>query len=160
MMVDFHCHILPKMDDGSDSINTSLAMLRAEHTSCGSDPAFLLRRGIDRSVLTATQKGFFRLTNRYFRPTAYRRYSRALLRGRGCHVQCIGTDGLTTALHCRNKCLAETTFKLYLPILSGFPVYGIKKPLQQSWNCPSTNKSTVPLFVKPTGDGGGNFSAG
>lgn len=41
MMVDFHCHILPKMDDGSDSINTSLAMLRAEHT-----------QGVNRVVLT------------------------------------------------------------------------------------------------------------
>lgn len=29
-MIDFHCHILPKMDDGSDSINTSLAMLRED----------------------------------------------------------------------------------------------------------------------------------
>ena len=41
MMVDFHCHILPKMDDGSNSINTSLAMLRKEHT-----------QGVNRVVLT------------------------------------------------------------------------------------------------------------
>ena len=41
MTIDFHCHILPKMDDGSDSINTSLAMLRAEHT-----------QGVNRVVLT------------------------------------------------------------------------------------------------------------
>ena len=41
MMIDFHCHILPKMDDGSDSINTSLAMLREEHT-----------QGVNRVVLT------------------------------------------------------------------------------------------------------------
>jgi len=27
-MIDFHCHILPNMDDGADSIATSLAMLR------------------------------------------------------------------------------------------------------------------------------------
>ena len=40
-MIDFHCHILPKMDDGSDSINTSLAMLREEHT-----------QGVNRVVLT------------------------------------------------------------------------------------------------------------
>lgn len=41
MMIDFHCHILSKMDDGSDSINTSLAMLREEHT-----------QGVNRVVLT------------------------------------------------------------------------------------------------------------
>ena len=40
-MIDFHCHILSKMDDGSDSINTSLAMLREEHT-----------QGVNRVVLT------------------------------------------------------------------------------------------------------------
>lgn len=41
MKIDFHCHILPKMDDGSDSINTSLAMLQEEHT-----------QGVQRVVLT------------------------------------------------------------------------------------------------------------
>ena len=29
-MVDFHSHILPKIDDGSDSLETSIAMLRME----------------------------------------------------------------------------------------------------------------------------------
>ncbi len=27
-MIDFHCHILPNMDDGAESVDTSLAMLR------------------------------------------------------------------------------------------------------------------------------------
>ena len=30
MMIDFHTHILPGMDDGSNSIEESLAMLQAE----------------------------------------------------------------------------------------------------------------------------------
>lgn len=41
MIVDFHSHILPKMDDGSDSMRTSLSMLRAEW-----------KQGVQRVVLT------------------------------------------------------------------------------------------------------------
>lgn len=41
-MIDFHTHILPCMDDGSDSIRTSLSMLRAE-----------ARQGIEAVVLTS-----------------------------------------------------------------------------------------------------------
>ena len=57
MMIDFSLPHSPKMDDGSDSINTSLA--HPTNTQ-GNNwvAAFLLRRGIDRSVLTATQKAF------------------------------------------------------------------------------------------------------
>lgn len=40
-MIDFHTHILPGMDDGSDSVRTSLAMLREE-----------ARQGIEAVVLT------------------------------------------------------------------------------------------------------------
>ena len=29
-IIDFHTHILPEVDDGSDSLETSIAMLRAE----------------------------------------------------------------------------------------------------------------------------------
>ena len=38
-MVDFHCHILPQMDDGADSVETSLAMLDLS-TSQGVDIVF------------------------------------------------------------------------------------------------------------------------
>lgn len=31
MTFDFHCHLLPEMDDGADSLETSLQMLRMEH---------------------------------------------------------------------------------------------------------------------------------
>lgn len=41
-MIDFHTHILPCMDDGSDSIKTSLSMLRAE-----------AKQGIEAVVLTS-----------------------------------------------------------------------------------------------------------
>ncbi|MCI5845072.1 MAG: hypothetical protein MRZ94_04765 [Oscillospiraceae bacterium] len=41
MIVDFHSHILPRMDDGSDSMRTSLLMLRAER-----------QQGVQRVVLT------------------------------------------------------------------------------------------------------------
>lgn len=40
-MTDFHSHVLPCVDDGSDSIETSLAMLRAWH-----------EQGIDRIAVT------------------------------------------------------------------------------------------------------------
>lgn len=41
MKIDFHCHILPHMDDGSESMEMSLAMLRAEQ-----------EQGIERVILT------------------------------------------------------------------------------------------------------------
>lgn len=41
MMIDFHTHILPGVDDGSDSVGTSLAMLREER-----------RQGVEAVVLT------------------------------------------------------------------------------------------------------------
>ncbi len=40
-MIDIHCHILPQIDDGSDSIETSLAMARA-----------LLESGVDEVIAT------------------------------------------------------------------------------------------------------------
>lgn len=40
-MIDFHTHILPGIDDGSDSIQTSIAMLREEK-----------KQGIDTAILT------------------------------------------------------------------------------------------------------------
>ena len=40
-MIDFHTHILPHMDDGSSSIEESLAMLQAEG-----------KAGIERVVFT------------------------------------------------------------------------------------------------------------
>ena len=39
--IDFHCHILPQMDDGSESVEMSLEMLRRE-----------MEQGVDRVVLT------------------------------------------------------------------------------------------------------------
>ena len=44
-MVDFHTHILPKMDDGSRSSEESVAMLR-----------MLAGQGIKRVVLTITRR--------------------------------------------------------------------------------------------------------
>ena len=44
-MIDFHTHILPKMDDGSKNVEESIAMLKmqAEHPMGGCYSAFLCR---------------------------------------------------------------------------------------------------------------------
>ena len=180
MMIDFHCHILPKMDDGSDSINTSLAMLREEHTQgvnrvvltphfyCEEESieAFLQRR---KKAFSALQTAISDQPHTDDIPElclgAEVAMSSALAQ-MDLQPLCIsGTNVLLLELPYYRRfrlkpSSTETIFKLYLPILSGFPVYGIKRPLQQSWNCPSTNKLTVALFIMLAGDSGGSCSAG
>ena len=82
----------------------------------------------------------------------------AVFRSVGCRA---AIPPVTEEMRVGKSVLAGIVQKgLYLPILSGFSAYGIKKPLQQSWNCPSTNKLTVVLFVMLAGDSGGSCSAG
>ena len=109
MMVDFHCHILPKMDDGSDSINTSLAMLRAEHTQGVNrvvlTPHFYCEEESIEAFLQRRKKAFSALQTA-ISDQPHTNDIPELCLGAEVAMSSIGTDGLTTALHFRNKCLA------------------------------------------------------
>ena len=65
MNVDFHCHILPKFDDGSESCEMSLEMLRREMANGVSrvvlTPHFYRSREDQRSFLIRRQASFDRL---------------------------------------------------------------------------------------------------
>lgn len=69
-MIDFHCHILPNMDDGADSIDTSLAMLRRS-----------FRQGVDVMVATSHFYGNEEYPQRFLerRAEAYQRLQDAML---------------------------------------------------------------------------------
>lgn len=69
-MIDFHCHILPNMDDGAESIATSLAMLRH---------SFL--QGVDVMVSTSHFYGNEEYPQRFLvrRTEAWRRLQDAML---------------------------------------------------------------------------------
>ena len=110
-MVDFHSHILPEMDDGADSVETSLAMLRESS-----------RQGVD--LICATPhfyadeedpKSFLQR-----RSEAYSRLREAMGDGKGYPDILLGAEvlyfpGISVAEEMRELCLEGTFFLLVEP---------------------------------------------
>ena len=110
-MVDFHSHFLPEMDDGADSVETSLAMLRESS-----------RQGVD--LICATPhfyadeedpKSFLRR-----RSEAYSRLREAMGDGKGYPDILLGAEvlyfpGISVAEEMRELCLEGTFFLLVEP---------------------------------------------
>lgn len=110
-MVDYHSHILPEMDDGADSVETSLAMLRESS-----------RQGVD--LICATPhfyadeedpKSFLRR-----RSEAYSRLREAMGDGKGYPDILLGAEvlyfpGISVAEEMRELCLEGTFFLLVEP---------------------------------------------
>ena len=110
-MVDFHSHILPEMDDGADSVETSLAMLRES-----------FRQDVD--LICATPhfyadeedpKSFLRR-----RSEAYSRLKAAMGDGEGFPRILLGAEvlyfpGISVAEEMRQLCLAGTFLLLVEP---------------------------------------------
>ena len=110
-MVDFHSHFLPEMDDGSDSVETSLAMLRES-----------FRQGVD--LICATPhfyadeedpKSFLRR-----RSEAYSRLRAAMGDGEGFPRILLGAEvlyfpGISVAEEMRQLCLEGTFLLLVEP---------------------------------------------
>ena len=110
-MVDFHSHFLPEMDDGSDSVETSLAMLRES-----------FRQGVD--LICATPhfyadeedpKSFLRR-----RSEAYSRLKAAMGDGEGFPRILLGAEvlyfpGISVAEEVRELCLEGTFLLLVEP---------------------------------------------
>ena len=65
MMVDFHSHILPALDDGSANVEESIAMLRAEAeqgiTRVVATPHFYIRRDDPEAFLARRSRSEARL---------------------------------------------------------------------------------------------------
>ena len=110
-MVDYHSHILPEMDDGADSVETSLAMLRESS-----------RQGVD--LICATPhfyadeedpKSFLQR-----RSEAYSRLREAMGDGKGYPDILLGAEvlyfpGISVAEEMRELCLEGTFFLLVEP---------------------------------------------
>ena len=110
-MVDFHSHFLPEMDDGADSVETSLAMLRES-----------FQQGVD--VICATPhfyadeedpKTFLKR-----RSVAYSRLREAMGDGNGFPRILLGAEilyfpGISVAEEIRDLCLEGTFFLLVEP---------------------------------------------
>ena len=110
-MVDFHSHFLPEMDDGADSVETSLAMLRES-----------FRQGVD--LICATPhfyadeedpKSFLRR-----RGEAYSRLRAAMGDGEGFPRILLGAEvlyfpGISVAEEMRELCLERTPVLLVEP---------------------------------------------
>lgn len=91
MIVDFHSHILPKMDDGSDSMRTSLSMLQAEW-----------EQGVRRVVLTPhfyceeeSVSSFLQRRNRAFAAL------QAKTNGKAFPELCLGAEVAMSSALCR-----------------------------------------------------------
>lgn len=110
-MVDFHSHFLPEMDDGADSVETSLAMLRES-----------FRQGVDLICATphfyADEEDPKTFLQR--RSEAYSRLKEAMGDGEGFPRILLGAEvlyfpGISVAEEMRQLCLEGTFFLLVEP---------------------------------------------
>ena len=110
-MVDFHAHILPEMDDGADSVETSLAMLRES-----------FRQGVDLICATphfyADEEDPETFLRR--RSEAYSRLREAMGDGEGFPSILLGAEvlyfpGISVAEEVRELCLEGTFLLLVEP---------------------------------------------